>query len=168
MAAVIAAAGCAGPPEAQATTPNLTWAGAERIGVQCIVNAAVPGGPELATALCERVRTLAGPGAPVPLVVIKPGDPALLNAKTVTLLVHGSVLRADTLVPLARGRLLAFTVRPFRVASDNSVLFGSAPRVAPFEGADLQGPAVDDAIAAALAEVLPWRSTQPGSREISN
>ena len=158
-AAVVAAVGCTNNPEAQAYTPSLTWVGAERIGVQCVISSRIGGALDLRKAFCERVRTLAAEGAPIPVSVFEPGDPALLHSGTVALLVHASLTRADQTLPGMRGRLLVFGVRPFRTATENSVLFGAAPQVVSVAEGPLSGPAVDAAITAALAEVLPWRAS---------
>lgn len=164
MAAVVAAAGCnSSGPEAQASTPSLTWAGAERVGVQCVISSTLGGAQDLRSALCERVRALASVGAPVPVGIIGAGDPALLNAGTVTLLVHASLRDAASLTPGASGRLLAFSIRPFRVSAENAVLFGAAPQMVLLKTSNLEGGTADAAISAALSELLPWRATAPGA-----
>jgi hypothetical protein len=126
------------------------------------------GALDLGAALCERVRTLASDGSPVPVNIIVPGDPALLNGGTVTLLVHASLRDAAAVTPGASGRLLAFSIRPFRLSSDNAVLFGAGPQVVLLKTASLEDRAADAAISAALTELLPWRATQPGPGLLPN
>lgn len=167
LAAAAALLGCADGPSAQATTPSLTWQGATRIGVQCVVSSTLPGAQELQRALCERVRDLAQAGAPVPVSVIALGEPAVMSADTVTLLVHGSLRQAQMVAPGAQGQLLAFTIRPFRASTENSVLFGAAPQVVLLRSPDLEGPSVDAAIVAALSELLPWRAAQARARPLA-
>jgi hypothetical protein len=152
---------------AQADTPGLTWAGAQRLGVQCVVNSTLSGTQDLQRALCERVRDLAGAGTQIPVSVIAPGEPAIMAHDTVTLLVHGSLRDAQSVTPGAQGRLLAFTIRPFRPASDNSVLFGAAPQVVLLRNSDRAGPNLDAAVNAALSELLPWRAATARSRPLA-
>ena len=139
---------------AEASTPPLAWAGAKRLHIMCNV----AGGPgidqaALGAQLCGEVKRLAVKGAPVPVDVITLGDPAVLAADAVTLLVHASVARSGD------SRLLAFTIRPYRVSdAQAAVLFGAAPRAVALEGAGVSGAAAAAAIDLALSEVLPWRS----------
>lgn len=136
----------------EAATPAQIWSGVSRIGVQCLASPGTARGiRELQSAICERVRTLAARGAPAPVSVIQLGDPAVLAAGTVTLLVHASVQ------PAGANRLVAVAIRPFRVSADqNSVLFGAAPRAALIPASGTVAPALDAALRAALAETAPW------------
>lgn len=158
LVAALTALGCSAP--VAGSTPSLTWQGATRVGVQCVVTSTAYQVEALRTALCERVRALAAAGAPTAVDVIPIGDPALLQAGTVTLLVHGSVLPASEAAPGAQGRMLAFTIRPFRVSEQNSILYGSAPRAVSLPASGAEGAALDAALGAALAETLPWRAAQ--------
>lgn len=145
------------------STPALIWQNLSGIGVQCLVQPTTDANAALQRTLCERVRALALRGAPAPVTMIAQGDPAVLAPGTVTLLVHASAQ------PAAGGRLVAFSIRPFRVSANGSeILFGAAPRavLVPKSGAVV--PALDAAIGDALAETLPWLATVPGPRPITD
>jgi hypothetical protein len=139
---------------AQSSTPPLAWAGAKRLHIMCNV----AGGPgidqaALSAQLCGEVKRLAVKGAPVPVDIITLGDPAVLAADAVTLLVHASVARNGN------DRLLAFTIRTYRNSDEQSaVLFGAAPRAVALKGTGIGGVAAAAAIDLALTEALPWRS----------
>lgn len=140
---------CGGP--AAASTPVLAWDGAKRLGVQCLVDPdRLPDRRRLQAALCDRVRTLAADKAPIPVVLLAPGDPGLIAADTAVLLFHGNVQSGDG----KGGAQLVFSLRVFRATAAPSELFGAAPRAT----APPPGPQFDAAVNAALAETLPWRS----------
>ena len=149
--------------EDAAATPPLIWQGVTSIGVQCLVQSEARGHEAaLGAALCERVRRIASRGAPAPLRVIQLGDPALIAPGTASILVHGSIQGSG------RGQLLAFTMRPFRASAEQTaVLFGAAPRVAPLGSAGAATPALDEALAAALSETLPWQQRPQRPRPIA-
>jgi hypothetical protein len=139
---------------AAASTPSLTWNGAKRLGVQCLVDPDTrPDRRRLQASLCERVRSLAADKAPIPVVVLAPGDPALIAADTAVLLFHAHAQPADG----GRGPLLVFGLRAFRATAAPSELFGAAPRAVALQASG-PGPSFDAALNAALAETLPWRS----------
>ena len=136
---------------ATASTPVLAWDGAKRLGVQCLVDPdRLPDRRRLQAALCDRVRTLAADKAPIPVVLLAPGDPGLIAADTAVLLLHGNVQPANA----GTGPLLVFSLRVFRATAAPSELFGAAPRAT----APPPSPQFDAAVNAALAETLPWRS----------
>lgn len=137
----------------QASTPPLMWQQAGAIRVLCVVAPATRSDARpLQEELCDTVRTLAADGAPVPVSRVGFGDPVVLEPGTVTLLVHASV-QSD-----ADKRLVALDVRPFRPGGDhNSILFGAAPRAVRIPGSGPGGDKLEAAVAAALAETLPWR-----------
>jgi len=143
---------------AASATPTLMWTGAKRVNILCNV----AGGPGIDQAamskqLCRDVERLAGKGAPMPVGTIVLGDPAVLASDAVTLLVHASVTSHR------KDRLLAFSVRPYRVASQQAdVLFGAIPRVAAILPSGAASPALDAALAAALSETLPWLARPQG------
>lgn len=147
------------PPEVQSSSPSLIWRDLTRLNILCLVNTDDADRQALEARLCERARALAAPGAPVPVRVIPIGDPAVLAAKEATLLIHASVQRG------AGGeRLMAFSVRPFRVSAEQTaVLFGAAPRAVELSAGD---GGLDRALDAALAELLPWRTPPTGARPI--
>lgn len=156
--ALLAAAASTAP--STASTPPLIWTGAERLGLLCLVQTDHGTDAALADSLCDRARALAARGAPVPASIIPIGDPAVIDSRTVTLLVHASVEETDG------RRLLAFTIRPYRSSADqNAVLFGATPRVAAL-GASGIGTEVDAALRSALAEVLPWQNRSGGARPL--
>jgi hypothetical protein len=102
--------------------------------------------------MCDIVRKLAAEGAPVPVSRVALGDPAVLEPGMVTLLVHASVQNDG------EARLVALDVRPFRTGGDHvAVLFGAAPRAVRIAGSGPGGDKLEAALAAALAETLPWR-----------
>ena len=139
---------------ARASTPPLAFAGTKRLHILCNV----AGGPgidqaALSAELCGEVKRLAAKGAPVPVDIITLGDPAVLAADAVTLLVHASITRSG------ESRLLAFTIRPYRTSdAQSAVLFGTAPRAVALQRTGIGGMAVGAAIDAALAETVPWRA----------
>lgn len=143
------------PAAATAATPTLMWSGAKRVNVMCNV----AGGPgidhvALTSQLCREVEQDASKGSPFPIRTIMLGDPALLGADAVTLLVHGSI------VEHGGARMLAFNIRPYRLSSEQSqTLFGSPPRAAFLPRGRLSGASFTAAIDAALSEVLPWRQS---------
>ena len=148
------ALGLTAPAAAPAATPSLTWSGAGEVVVHCTVQA--PGGRSagLARALCERVRTLAAEGAPMPVRTGTSGSPMLEPATAVSLIVHAGLHPA----PGAAGEVLAFTIRPFRRGTEDANLTGTVPRIAPVSGGRLGSPAADAELQAALDETLPWRT----------
>ena len=147
---------------AAAETPRAAsplWSKASQLGVQCVVSSTVVDRVAFGGALCERVRALAAEGSALPVSVIVPGDPALLQPGTVTLLVQGAVHEASQVAPGAQGRFLVFTVRPFGAAED-AILFGTAPRAVRLTSDRAEDPALDAALNGALSEILPWRRPQ--------
>ena len=143
---------------AEAATQPLIWQQAGALRILCVV-APPPAGSDVRAAqgdlekeLCDIVRALAADGAPVPVSKIGFGDPAVLEPGTVTLLVHASV-QDD-----GGQRLVALDVRPFRPGGDhNAILFGAAPRAFRLPASGPGGAKLEAAVAAALAETLPWR-----------
>lgn len=149
---------------ATAATPTFIWTGVNRVNLLCNV-AGAPGLDYIGTAaeLCREVEKLARKGSPVPVRVIPIGDPDVLAADAVTLLVHASV------TPQARGRLLAFAIRPYRPAAEQaSVLFGAAPRAAVISSDRVTSAALRAALEGALNETLPWRARAPGAQPLTN
>ncbi|HEY0131824.1 MAG TPA: hypothetical protein VGB57_10510 [Allosphingosinicella sp.] len=141
--------------QAQASTPPLIWQQAGAIRILCLVTAPSTRRDEtdkLQEELCTIVRSIVSDGSPVPVSQVGFGDPAVLEPGTVTLLVHASLQRDGD------QRLVALDVRPFRPGGDhNVVLFGPAPRAVRIPGTGAGGNKLEAAIAAALAEILPWR-----------
>src|SRR4051812_17888038 len=138
---------------AAASTPVLAWDGARRLGVQCLVDPdRTPDRRRLQAALCERVRALAADKAPIPVVLLAPGDPSLIAADTAVLLFHANV-QPDP----KGGPLLVFSLRAFRATAAPAELFGAAPRATPLPAGG-RSPQFDAALIAALDETLPWRS----------
>jgi hypothetical protein len=146
---------------ATASTPALAWDGARRLGVQCLVDPdQAPDRRRLQAALCDRVRALAADKAPIPVVLLAPGDPGLIAADTAVLLFHANIQSEGPQSLGSRGgSLLVFSLRVFRATAAPSELFGAAPRATapPAFGADPSSQ-FDAAVNAALAETLPWRS----------
>lgn len=97
--------------------------------------------------VCEQVRLLAGEGAPVPVAAIGFGDPVLMRADVLGVLVHLAIDRSG------ERPLVTFGIRPHR-AGGAGALFGATPVTVPI-GPD--GGLPEPALAAALDQVLPWR-----------
>ena len=148
-------------PSAAASMPLLLWRNVDRVSVLCLV--ASPRSPtqsRVEAMLCERTRALAAQGAPFPVEKMGFGDPAILQGRRVTLLVHAAI-QAN-----AGGSRLLFTVRPYRAGGpDADMLFGSRPRAVVLDADDRPGRALDAALADSLAEILPWKSRQLHNRE---
>lgn len=142
---------------ARAETPTLLWQGVKQVGVVCLVNTdrGVDTGP-LHDRLCARVRLLTAAGSPVPVTAVRIGDPSILSAGQVTLLVHASTGGTTA------GKLMAVTIRPFRNAEGPGLLFGAEPRIVSTAADDAT---LDAAIAVPLSQILPWRAP-PGPRRI--
>ena len=153
VALVLLCAFGAGPATADASTPSLMWRDLRAVGVQCLVQSSAKlNSKDLEAALCERIRAIAADGAPVPVRRVTFGDPAILAAGAVTLLVHASV------EPSGDRLALNFAIRPIRPSSpDSEVYFGTAPRLANLAGARELGPSIDSALSSALGELLPWK-----------
>jgi hypothetical protein len=141
---------------AQAASPLLTWQQAASVQVLCLVGPRTRADADkLQEEICETVGELAAKGAPLPVRRIAFGDPAVLEPGTLTLLVHASV-QSD-----GGQRLVALDVRPFRPGGDhNAILFGAAPRAVRIPGSGPGGDKLEAALAAALAETLPWRQAR--------
>jgi hypothetical protein len=129
------------------------WQQTGPVRILCLVGPATRADAEkLQEEMCDIVRTLAADGAPVPVSRAGFGDPVVLEPGTVTLLVHASVQNDGD------KRLVALDVRPFRPGGDhNAILFGAAPRAFRIPGSGRGGDKLEAALAAALAETLPWR-----------
>lgn len=166
--AILAACGAEGvvTPAAASSQPAI-WQGAESIRILCLVSQDSaqpkiedePARRALEAEIAGKVARLAAAGAPVPVSPAAPGDPTVLDPATVTLLVQASV-RADR-----DGRLLALHVRPFRAGGvDKAMLFGAAPRAVRLPQSGATAPELDAALAAVLAETLPWLSRPAGLR----
>lgn len=132
-----------------AASPAALWQGVTGVAVTCLVH--TPRGVDtgaLHRRLCAAVRARAARGAPVPVTAAALGGEALAPGR-VTLLVQAGL-------STVRGApVLALSIRPFRSMAEAGQLFAAAPRAVPADDAA----ALDAAIAALLAETLPW---QPG------
>ncbi|HEX8238303.1 MAG TPA: hypothetical protein VF574_01015 [Allosphingosinicella sp.] len=137
----------------RASSPPLIWQDAAAVRILCLAGPATRSDARaLQEELCDAARALAADGAPVAVSRVDFGDPAVLEPGTVTLLLHASV-RSD-----GDQRLVALDLRPFRPGGDhNAILFGAAPRAVRIPGSGPGGDKLEAALAAALAETLPWR-----------
>jgi|GEM_PF-1469569 len=148
-------------PVAQATSVPAIWQNVGRLNILCVVTGTAHN-ESLRADLCTRIRAMAAAGASLPVEVIAPGDPAAIDPRNVALLVHAAVEGEGA------DRLLAFSIRPYRTAgSDTHILFGAAPRAVRFTPSGAAPAALDAALAAALAETLPWLARPAGARRIS-
>lgn len=137
---------------AAASMPPLTWQQVESARVLCLVTPhTLAGRHALQAQLCDTVRDIAAEGAPMPVETIAFGDPAMLDPSVATLLVHAAVQ------PVGGQPTLLFTIRPYRAGrTDTDILFGAPPRAVPLTESGAADPALRDALAATLAETLPW------------
>lgn len=163
LVAACALAACGGNSSvshgvAEAATPALAWQNVTRLNLLCLVSTDRAGERErIERSLCERVRSLSSRNAPIPVSGIALGDPAILDAAGVTLLVHAAVQDAGG------DRLLVFSLRSYRPGgTDHDILFGAAPRAVSLSDAK----ALDAALQEALAETLPWLTRSDGLRPI--
>lgn len=138
-----------------ASTPTLIWKDATRVVVLCLVAPTqLVNRQDLQDDLCRRVVAAAAQDAPMPVSEIAHGDPQVIAADTVALLVHASVQagRDDD-------RVAAFSIRPFRATAEQTAqLFSAPPRAAALGRGGSGGPELNAAIDAALSEALPWRT----------
>ena len=134
------------------------WQDAKRLAVLCLVAPTrLADYRALQADLCHRVVAQVAVDAPAPVAEVAHGDPQVIAADTVTLLVHASVQ------PGPHGRpLIAFSLRPFRATTEQTAqLFSAPPRAAALNPDGGAGADVDGAIRAALDETLPWRASPP-------
>ena len=132
------------------------YQGIEGLQILCLVQTDVGlASDSLKSGLCNAVAEEAGKGTKIPVSVIVTGDPQVLAADRLTILVHASITGPDR---------VALAMRPYRPATAGSeVLFGAMPRVVSL--ADKTELAA--AIAASLDEILPWRAAPGGARRLN-
>ncbi len=155
LAALTAFSGALTTP-ASASTPAPIWQDIARVNVLCLVqtDSGVDTGT-LHNRICNGVRDAAAAGSPAPVGIIAIGDPAVLSAGSLTLLVQASAQRG----------LLAFSIRPYR-NSGEAMLFTAAPRALPLAAAAGPAKELEAALGAALSETLPWLNRPAGARPI--
>lgn len=143
-----------------ASAPTLLWRDATDIVVLCLVpHAPVLDHRALEADIGRRVVREVERDAPLPVAGITHGDPRVIAPTTVALLVHASVQIG------AEGPLVAFSIRPFRAASEHGApLFGAAPRAVALGADGRPGAEFDAAIDAALKDTLPWRADEAAFR----
>ena len=144
--------------ETQTAALPLAYQDIERIQVLCLLKIdGMVAAPAEADRLCAKIASGAEEGIELPVSTIPIGDPQVVGANRLTLLVHGSVTTD------AGARNLAMTIRPYRADADGSaILFGATPRIVDFDNES----ALDVAIGASLDEVLPWRAKGSQVRRI--
>lgn len=136
---------------ANATTPDPTWQGVERVYV--LAHLTGPIEPALSSeGFCERVRAIAAVGAPVPVHCATFGEAAAAEAGGNALIVVQGAIQS-----LGGERVLVVAVRRTATAGlePAPVYLGATPRVARLSGA-AAGAAADTALREALEEILPW------------
>ena len=158
-------AGVAGQDETvevaqMATTspPPAAYQNVQSIQVLCLLQADDAVAAQADTdRLCSAVEAIAGQGVDLPVAKIALGDPKVVGANRLTLLVHASLTTVNG------QRMIALSVRPYRADADGAqVLFGATPRIAQFDDdTDL-----NTAVSASLDSVLPWRGQPTGVRKI--
>ncbi|MGK6319448.1 hypothetical protein [Sphingomonas sp. DT-204] len=151
--ALIGAAGVQGA-QREPTTPPLSAQGIASVRILCLVEPQDGSARALRTKLCEQVRDAAARGAPVPVSAVGFGDPAVLDRSTLTILVHAAVQR------IGGEPLLLLGIRPYRSATEGTVLFGPPPVAIPFAGGNPAAPEIRAAIDGALRQSLPWRGPE--------
>lgn len=137
---------------AASASPAPIWQDLTALGVTCLVH--TPRGVDtgaLHDRLCAAVTTRAAKGAPVPVTATPLGGAALAPGR-VTLLVQATV------APVNGADVIALTLRPFRNTTGSGQFFAAAPRLV----AAADAAALDAAVAALLAETLPWQATHHG------
>jgi hypothetical protein len=157
----LALSACSGEPvtgesPAVATTPPLAWQQVKTLGVQCVVTTDRIGERErIEGDLCRRVIALAAKGAPVPVVPVAFGDPAIINPANITLIVNAAAQQ------LGRERILVFNIHTYRAGGvETDTIFGAPPRAVPLSEAAGSSAALDAALQTALAETLPWHGVR--------
>ncbi len=140
-----------------ADTPTPLWRDATQIGIRCLVEQTSLLNPRaLESAICERVRDEVTRDSVLPVAVILPGDPALIAAGTVALLVHVSVQHEPG---DGQRYQVVFVIRPHRaIAEQQGPLFGAPPETASLSADGRIGAAFDSALGRALSQTLPWRA----------
>lgn len=124
------------------------WQDLTALGVTCLVH--TPRGIDSGTLhdrLCAAVASRAAKGAPVPVAAAPLGSTTLAPGR-VTLLVQATV------APVNGADAIALTIRPFRNATGSGQFFAAAPRIV----AAGDAAALDRAVAALLADTLPWQA----------
>lgn len=147
-----AGAVAATPPAPAPASPAALWQNLTALGVTCLVH--TPHGVDtgaLYDQLCAAVTRQAAKGAPVPVTATPLGGAALAPGR-VTLLVQATV------APVNGADAIALTLRPFRNAMGAGQFFAAAPRIV----AAGDTAALDAAVAALLAETLPWQARHGG------
>lgn len=149
LAADAGAGAIAAMPAAPApASPAAIWQDLTALGITCLVH--TPRGVDsgaLHDRLCAAVTRQAAKGAPVPVAAAALGGAALAPGR-VTLLVQATV------APVNGADAIALTIRPFRNATGSGQFFAAAPRIV----AAGDAAALDRAIAALLADTLPWQA----------
>ncbi len=139
-------------PAPAPASPASLWQDLTALGVTCLVH--TPRGVDtgaLHDRLCAAVTRQAAKGAPVPVAAAALGGAALAQGR-VTLLVQATV------APVNGADAIALTLRPFRNAMGAGQFFAAAPRIV----AAGDTAALDAAVAALLAETLPWQARHGG------
>jgi hypothetical protein len=114
--------------------------------------------------LCDRVKTAAARGAPVPVVIVTRSDAALHAPKTAVLFVQASIAEV---APGRRALILTARAERNDATEETKTFFGAAPRVATFTSPD-DGAAWDATITASLSEVLPWLNRGGANNSLLN
>ncbi|VXD01208.1 hypothetical protein [Sphingomonas sp. 8AM] len=138
------------PPAPAPASPAPIWQDLTALGITCLVH--TPRGVDtgaLHDRLCSAVTRQAAKGAPVPVETAALGGAALAPGR-VTLLVQATV------APVHGADVIALTLRPFRNATGSGQFFAAAPRIVAAD--DAAG--LDRAVAALLAETLPWQAVR--------
>lgn len=150
---------------AAAATPDPAFRGAERLVILCDVRLDRPGHEIVARDLCGRIKLIVEQDAPMPVEVVNIGEFARAPDGTVGLLTHASVSPASSIADGAKGELMSFSMRTMRTGAfaGDPAYFGAAPRVARYTPDSAGGQDLEQALRAALTEVLPWlnRAGQP-------
>lgn len=125
------------------------------MAIRCQVQARTPHEAEaLENLVCDSTRALAARRLTLPVRVVQPGDPALVRADAVVMLVQAAV-RVHAGQPA-----LALSLRLYRPGvGDGEVPFGAPPRIATIDGG--RNPSLSSELDAALGDLLPGQPEQP-------
>lgn len=140
--------------------PAPVWQGIRRVRILCLINSdrgVVTG--ELHDRLCTRARDLVASGAPVPVQVAQPGAPEIMQADSLTILVHVSITGTG------EDRLAALAIRPWRNDPASGMLFAAAPHAVRLGSDPLA--ALEPALRSAIAETVPWAARVQGDRRLN-
>jgi hypothetical protein len=138
---------------AQATTPDSSWRGVDRLHILAQLTGPLDSTID-AAGFCERVRRIAADGSPMPVQCVSIGEAMAADAAGKALVVVQAAIQ-----PTGDGRVLVGSARRTASAGLEPApnLLGATPRAARLSDAAPDA-AADQALREALTEILPWLS----------